>query len=154
MKVDSITPKHYKGPDMNELNEIIKLLNQLEEKRSSKDIISDLNAVREKCCCDKTPATSLRNFQPLNTGVCVLLNNVCKGCAEGEKLDREMTRVVCYSCKKVLARIPAHIDDDGFEFKAGTTVHLAKCPGCVPGTEESVIAEKVIFARKRNPNKG
>ena len=99
----------------------------------------------EICACGKSvPVT---NLMQLNTGVVVMPNNVCKGCKEGIKLDRETARIVCLKCKRVICRVKPVKDKQGFEFKAGKTYHMESCGFCNPGKENYMIVEKYIHSR-------
>ncbi len=99
----------------------------------------------ETCACGKSvPVT---NLMQLNTGVVVMPNNVCKGCKEGQKLDKETARVVCLKCKRVICRIKPAKDKQGFEFKAGKTYHMESCGFCNPDKQNHMLVEKYIHSR-------
>lgn len=101
---------------------------------------------KETCACGKkVPVTDLMQ---LNTGVIVMPNDVCKGCKEGMKMDKEMARVVCIKCKRVIGRIKPTVDKQGFEFKAGKTYHMESCGHCDPDRGKYMIIEKYIHSRK------
>ena len=131
---------------MNDLmmREAADLLKKMEAERPAKNISLDINQ-REDCCCGESGYAS--RFSPLNTGVLDILNNVCEGCVQGQKMDKELARIVCHSCRKVVLRVAPHRDNDGFEFKGGRTYHTNACPVCKPGIESSLIAEKAIFMK-------
>ena len=98
---------------------------------------------QERCVCGKlVPITTL---EELDTGVFKTLNDVCKGCTEGKKIDRGLARIVCARCKRVLLRIKPATDKTGFEFKAGKTYHVSECSLCNPDISECPIIEKVLW---------
>lgn len=99
----------------------------------------------ETCACGKSvPVT---NLMQLNTGVIVMPNNICKGCKEGQKLDKETARVVCLKCKRVICRVKPVKDKQGFEFKAGKTYHMESCGFCNPDKQNHMLVEKYIHSR-------
>jgi hypothetical protein len=104
------------------------------------------------CACNKV--VPVAKFVKLNTGVRVILNNVCKDCPNGKKLDKETARVVCCKCKRVVARLQPGVDPmDGFIIKPNTSLHVLECPNCdgLGKGKECEIIEKVIWQKK---NKG
>lgn len=105
-------------------------------------IIEDL---RETCACGKR--VHIADLEELNTGVFKTYNDICKNCPTGHKLDKELARVVCASCKRVICRIKPAKDKTGFKFIAGRTYHLATCALCAPGKERYPIIEKVLWDR-------
>lgn len=109
----------------------------------------------ETCICGKTVLASPDVLHALNTGVFTTLNDVCKGCAEGEKLDRENARLVCSRCKRVMLRMEPHVDPHTkFEFKAGKSYHLESCALCDPAPngegKEYKIIEVLLWKNKHN----
>lgn len=105
------------------------------------------------CVCGKRVFESPEVLHKLNTGIFTTLNDVCKGCAEGEKIDKETARIVCSRCKRVMLRITPSIDPvNKFEFKAGHTYHLDSCALCNPGPageeKEYKIIEALIWNKK------
>ena len=102
----------------------------------------------EKCICGKI--VSIDKLESVNTGVVMALNDVCKGCKQGEEIDKNYARIVCRKCKRVLARIKPVQDKTGFTFKAGKSYHVVECGRCTPGVEKCYIIEKVLWDRKYN----
>lgn len=103
------------------------------------------------CACGNIIHTLTPDFfKFLNDGVLTFQNNVCPGCKEGEKADREMARFVCVRCRKAWFRIPPNKDKTGFLFSAGKSYHTDGCPFCrADGKDNKVkILEKVIHNRK------
>ena len=100
----------------------------------------------ETCVCGKSvPVASL---EELDTGVFKCLNDVCKGCVEGHKIDKKMARLVCCNCKRVIVRIKPATDKTGFKFIAGKTYHTPTCALCTEGTVRCPIIEKVMWNKK------
>jgi hypothetical protein len=130
---------------MQYLSEAATVLTRLESKRPAAKILASLDQ-QEDCACGRKGSVS--RFKPLDTGVTQILNNVCDGCAEGHKMDKELARVVCWGCKKVVMRISPHRDKDGFLYRAGHTYHTNACPVCQKGVESSVLAEKMVWMKK------
>lgn len=107
----------------------------------------------ETCICGKKVLASPDVLHSLNTGVFNILNDVCKGCEAGEKLDRENARIVCMRCKRVMLRMTPHVDPvTKFEFKAGKTYHLEGCALCDPDPngKEYKIVEVLMWKHKHN----
>lgn len=101
------------------------------------------------CVCNKI--VPITKFPKFNTGVRVILNNVCKDCPNGKKLDAETAKVVCCKCRRVVARLqPGKDPMDGFIIKAGASLHVMECPNCDGFNEgkECQIIEKVIWQKK------
>ncbi len=128
------------------LSEAATVLTQLERKRPAARILASISE-QEDCACGRKGTVS--RFRTLDTGVAQILNNVCEGCADGEKMDRELARIVCWGCKKVVMRLAPHRDRDGFNFVAGATYHTNACPVCSPGIDTSVIAEKMVWSKRQ-----
>ena len=129
-----------------EVLELLGVLRQLKPLDKSKIITPEYT---EACACGKL--VSPTKFTTLDTGVMVVVNNVCKGCKEGAKEDSELARIVCVRCKKVVARIKPQKDaKDGFVFEAGKSYHTDMCPGCVANAERSIIIEKRILELRKN----
>lgn len=124
------------------LNKMISILAALPPMKKQKLIVEPT----ETCACGKKiPITAL---EELDTGVFKTLNDVCKGCKEGHKIDRELARVVCAQCKRVITRIKPAVDKTGFEFKAGKTYHVSECSMCNPEIQRCPIIEKVLWDKK------
>lgn len=125
-----------------DLEKAIKILGSLPPPKQEKVVV--LDPVETCACGKKVPITSL---EELNTGVFKIIGDVCKGCKDGKRLDRELARVVCSRCKRVITRIKPATDHTGFTFQAGKTYHLAECALCNPKIEQCPIIEKVIWNR-------
>lgn len=105
-----------------------------------------------KCACGRiVQQVDPEFFKFLDDGVLKYQSNVCPGCKEGERLDREMARFVCVKCKRVWHRIPPATDKTGFSYEAGRSYHTSGCPYCkVDDNEVSAkIIEKVLYDRRR-----
>lgn len=108
----------------------------------------------EVCACGKK--VNIKLFEKLNTGVKVILNNVCKGCANGAKIDKDTAKVVCCKCGRIVCRLEPGTDPvDGFVIKAGKSLHVANCSACDPEAKENTqkaypIIEKLIWYKKKN----
>lgn len=126
------------------IQEAADMLRKMEALRPAKDISLDINQ-REDCCCGESGYPS--RFAVLNTGVLNILNNVCEGCVQGQKMDKELARIVCHPCRKVVLRVAPHTDPDGFKFVADHTYHTNACPVCQPSLETSLIVEKAIYMK-------
>lgn len=107
-----------------------------------------LTKTTEKCVCGKI--VNISKLESINTGVVMALNDVCKGCKQGEEIDKNYARIVCRKCKRVLARITPAKDKTGFTFKAGKNYHVIECGRCTPGVERCYIIEKVLWDKKHN----
>jgi len=94
-----------------------------------------------RCHCGHlVPKNTLRTYW---TGYIYALDNACECCKKD--LD-QMTKIVCAGCKgRVVARITPHTDKDGFEFKAGDTLHVKSCRFCDTVIKESTIGEKLYY---------
>lgn len=104
----------------------------------------------EKCVCGKmVPVASLES---LDTGVFKTLNDVCIGCPDGKKIDKELARVVCARCKRILIRLKPATDATGFKFEAGRTYHVSECSLCNPNIQRCPIIEKVLWNKSHNVN--
>lgn len=100
----------------------------------------------QTCCCGKE--VSIDKLEPVNTGVFITHNDVCKGCKEGKRLDQTHARLVCAKCKKVLMHIPPGTDKSGFSFEANKSYHLESCPQCdTSGKQNFTIIEKAMWNR-------
>ena len=127
-----------------ESEEVVKLLAELAKLKPLDPNKLITPETVEECICGKI--VPITRFVKLDTGVMHVVNNVCKGCAEGEKEDAKLARIVCIRCRKVVARLKPHKDTkDGFVFKAGKSYHTDMCPGCVENPERSIIVEKRII---------
>lgn len=124
------------------LNKMINVLSSLPPVKPQKLITEP----KETCACGKH--VHITDLEELDTGVFKTLNDVCKGCKEGHKIDRELARVVCAQCKRVLVRIKPNKDKTGFEFKAGRTYHVSECNLCNPDIQRCPIIEKVLWDKK------
>lgn len=102
-----------------------------------------VNDLTETCACGKQ--VSVTALEELDTGVFKTLNDVCKDCPTGKKLDKEMARLVCAGCKRVITRIKPATDKTGFKFLPGKTYHLSNCAFCNPGLGKYQIVEKVLW---------
>lgn len=115
----------------------------------------DLLEPEDYCACNKV--VPIAKFVKLNTGVKIILNNVCNDCPNGKKLDKETARVVCCKCKRVVARLVPGVDPiDGFIVKPNTSLHVMECPNCDGFSskgKECHIIEKVIWQKKNAPKK-
>ena len=98
-----------------------------------------------KCVCGKWQPNSL--MEEINSGVVTALSNVCRGCVDGCRHDRETARIICTGCRRVIARIAPHKDPTGFKFEANRCYHVMACPGCKTDAKESHILEKVLHDR-------
>lgn len=128
------------------MREAGQLLQQCEAQRPAQRILTQITD-QEDCCCGHKGSPT--RFSQLDTGVTTILNNVCAGCVEGQKMDQQLARVVCYGCRKVVMRVSPSRDADGFVFKAGQTYHTNACPACQKGVEASMLVEKVIWMKKQ-----
>lgn len=128
------------------MREAGEILRQCEAQRPAAKILTNITD-QEDCCCGRK-GSPLR-FAQLDTGVMTILNNVCEGCVEGRRMDRELARIVCAGCRKVVMRVSPSTDPDGFVYKAGQTYHTNACPACQDGLEASMLVEKVIFMKKQ-----
>lgn len=143
MKIDKSTLEENKFNLSGEM--IHEMLHAMASLPPAKPIVPNLE-FKETCACGKkVPVTKLMQ---LNTGVIIMPNDVCKGCKEGMKLDKEMARVVCIKCKRVIGRIKPTVDKQGFEFKAGKTYHMESCGHCDPDRGKYMIIEKHLHSRK------
>jgi len=126
---------------MNQLPEdLVAVLRKLRPPPALKASIIDGTSL--KCVCDKY--VPLSNLEIFDSGVAKIVSNVCKGCREATKQDRETARVVCVSCRQVVMRIEPHQDKSGFKFLANHTYHLEECPSCNPDIQKSIILEKKL----------
>lgn len=102
------------------------------------------------CACGKNIHILTPDFfKFLDDGVVKFQNNVCPGCKDGEKADRELARFVCIKCKRAWYRIKPCKDSTGFVYSAGKSYHTDGCPYCAPpGKSQVKILEKVIHDRK------
>lgn len=141
-------------------HEALKVHAQREKLKSAKDILAETVIANKKksesevklygpmdnCACGKkVPVTT---FPMMHSGVVQFPNNICPGCKEAEKLDRETARIICVRCRKVVARLKPVKEKNGFIYQAGRTYHSDACPECKPNLTESQIVEKVIYMRK------
>lgn len=101
---------------------------------------------KETCACGKH--VHITALEELDTGVFKTLNDICKNCPDGRKIDRELARVVCAQCKRVITRIKPAVDKTGFEFKAGKTYHVSECSMCNQEIQRCPIIEKVLWDKK------
>ena len=130
--------------------DIMEALGVLEKlKPLDKSTLITPETVEECICGNIVPVTK---FTVINTGVMLAVNNVCKGCKEGELEDTKLARIICVRCQKVVARFKPHKDKkDGFVFEAGKSYHTDMCPACVENAERSIIIEKrIIELRNKN----
>lgn len=105
----------------------------------------DLNIPYETCVCGKQVLASAKNLEELDTGVFKTLNDVCRGCEAGKKIDRENARIVCGRCKRIICRMEPHKDPvSGFVYKAGKTYHLESCALCNPDPDGKQVPYKII----------
>lgn len=130
-----------------DLKHIITLLQERERVLPAKKIMEDLTCLTDECACGKM--CSPLKFSPLHTGVMQVLNNVCPGCKDGAKADKELSKIVCVGCRKVVLRPPPFRDPDGFTYVAGKTYHTENCPVCKPDIVQSLIIEKVLYMKKQ-----
>ena len=130
-----------------DMRQIEDLVRQCEKLRPARKILEEISLPEEDCACGNK--VKPLGFQSLFTGAMTVMNNVCPGCREGEKMDRELARFVCVGCRKVVMRVSPHTDPDGFKYQAGRTYHTEQCPACMPGLETSTIVEKVVYMRKQ-----
>lgn len=106
----------------------------------------------EKCVCGKT--VPIKNLKIANSGIKTYISDVCKDCPNGDKLDKETAKLVCYKCGKVVARLsPGEDPIDKFVIKPGKTLHLMECTFCSPPDngekgKEYYIVEKLIWQKK------
>lgn len=136
--------------DPEDMRQVEDLIRTCESMRPAKDILSAISLPDEDCACgNKVKPTG---FEPLFTGALSVINNVCAGCKEGVRMDRELARFVCVGCRKVVMRVSPHTDPDGFKYVAGRTYHTEQCPACTPGLETSTIVEKVVYMKKQGKN--
>jgi hypothetical protein len=73
---------------------------------------------------------------------------LCLGCWYSNKKEASaMARVVCASCREVVAAVDPHKEKSGFIWKPGSCSHIARCPVCSddPEMKASPIAEKIAF---------
>lgn len=110
-----------------------------------------INDFKETCACGKK--VNITSLEELDTGVFKTLNDICKNCPEGHKIDKELARVVCAACKRVITRIKPAKDKTGFRFLPGKTYHLSNCAFCNPGENKYQIIEKVLWDRSRHIKK-
>jgi hypothetical protein len=102
------------------------------------------------CACDKR--VMLTEFEVLNSSLSPVVDNVCPGCRHATK---GMAILACPRCRAVIARIPAHKDKSGFEFKEGKIYHVDCCAVCeyemiaVRG-EPTFILEMLHYFKQRN----
>ena len=95
------------------------------------------------CACGKNKKITTPGFGIYMTNYGPTLNNVCRGC---ESLWDDHARMVCCTCKTVVARLKPHRDPKtGFEFKKGGDYHTERCGVCHPGLKESIILEKAMY---------
>jgi hypothetical protein len=137
---------------MSAMDDVTRLYDELrpvlEQREDAAEILKDL-AESEECACKKMK--SLKEFTVLHTGVIPILNNVCRGCKEGEDLDRKMCRLVCVSCRKVVMRGEPFQEKDGFKFEPNKTYHVEHCPVCLGRTDkdqQSLILERAVFLNR------
>lgn len=105
---------------------------------------------KEKCACGKM--VHVNSLEALDTGVFKTLNDVCVGCKDGKKIDKELARVVCARCKRVIIRLKPAKDVTGFTFEAGRTYHVSECSLCNPSIQRCPIIEKVLWNKRRHVN--
>lgn len=98
-----------------------------------------------QCVCGEWKMNS--EMEEVDTGVVRALSNVCRDCHAGIAHDREMARIVCTTCRRVVARLSPDKDSTGFKFEANRSYHILECAVCNPGLSESQILEKVLHDR-------
>jgi len=138
--------------EQDELQEMLRLLNQAEQRKPAKILLAEhadkiKSGSLKECACKKLVDSS--KFPVLHTGAIQVRNNVCPGCKEGEKLDKELARFVCGKCKEVMMRVYQHVDRvTGFKLEAGKTYHTDQCSVCNPEIKEAKILEMIIYIKK------
>lgn len=134
---------------MEDLEQAGKILDGLPDDGRPKGLNLDMTVTMTCACGHVIHALTPDFFKFVSDGVLVFQNNVCPGCKEGEKADREMARFVCANCRRAWFRIPPTKDLTGFRFEAGKSYHTAGCPFCTEdGTSEVKIIEKVLYNKK------
>jgi hypothetical protein len=109
---------------------------------------------------DDTPATTTPTDKPLihqiqcancqglipvseativTTSQTTAIDSVCVKCAP---LFKGLAKIVCLTCRQVVACVQPHKDASGFEFKPGAYYHVAVCPTCTPTVASSALLEK------------
>lgn len=117
----------------------------------------DLTITKESCICGKT--VDITDLEALNTGLFLTHSDVCKGCKEGHRIDKNSARVVCVKCKRVLMHIKPGVDKTGFRIVAGKSYHVPRCPQCMSIFREKhdpriPLIEKVVWNRTHGINTG
>lgn len=115
----------------------------------------DIN-VEGICLCGKKVIMSPDGMEVVDTGLFKTVNHVCKGCRQGQEIDRTHARLVCARCHRVLAH-PEPMKDpkNGFAMLAGRCYHTDGCAICRPPKEGSqgqypIIEALVHMKRQRN----
>ena len=136
--------------EISDMSQVAEIVRTCENLRPARKIMEEISMPEEDCACGRKVKPT--GFEPLFTGALTVTNNVCPGCREGQKMDRELSRFVCVGCRKVVMRISPHTDPDGFKYLPGRTYHTEQCPACTPGLETSTIVEKVVYMKKKGKN--
>lgn len=125
------------------------ILGSLPDNGKPKGLNLDVTTTMTCACGHTIHALTPDFFKFMSDGVLLFQNNVCPGCKEGERADREMARFVCINCKRAWFRIPPTKDTTGFKFEAGKSYHTAGCPHCTDDTIKAVkIIEKMLHDKK------
>lgn len=127
---------------------LLDLLLKAERAKPVKSIVRP--GAKETCACHRQVSPDL--FSPLNTGVCMVRNNVCRGCKEGAAEDAKTARIVCAGCGSVMMRVPPEKDSDGFVFVANRSYHVQRCMSCADqkdlAKDGAAVVEKALYLRK------
>lgn len=132
-----------------DVKQLIQVLSQLPPapEMDREKSLALLTTGKMTCRCGKLQP--VQNLEHISTGVISIVSNVCKDCPSALKEDREMARIVCCSCKQIVARMAPHKTPVGFVFERNRSYHVDKCGVCHPGLVESLILEELLFNRSQ-----
>lgn len=103
---------------------------------------------KARCACDKVVDAHV--LRPFNSGVIIAMDNVCPGC---DKQFFGLAKLVCLTCKTVVARLKPCKTKSGFKFLANRSYHMRDCIWCNSELTKSSILELEIFETKNNIKK-
>jgi hypothetical protein len=109
--------------------------------------VSVEDAQYSRCHCNKLVEKN-KELRVRWSGYVYYLDNACEGCRKD--LDKDV-KIICVGCKgRVVIRVPASKDKDGFMTTPGGCLHVRACRVCNPNLEESPIVEKVAYLNRIN----
>jgi hypothetical protein len=111
---------------------------------TKKKVLADEDTLsKARCACDKVVDAQV--LRPFNTGVIIAMDNVCPGC---DKQFFNLAKLVCLTCKTVVARLKPCKTKSGFNFLGNRSYHLRECIWCNKDLKKSSILELEIFEQR------